>query len=192
MKKQENKHIGTVIHFYEHDFNRKITNYKSFIEKLTPFCEAYKKYGLSPLTIDKLRTIQSGGATSLLSEFTEKINEALEGLSPMVAQAVQSNQEQQIHNFRVLIGQIRQVTQNYQECLADIPVVEGIPAITAEFEETLKDYYSLKVRTADGSEFYDRFLKAQEAIKDLLSTGAQVNQHFELLNSGLVCQAIYE
>ncbi len=184
MKKNQNNNVGKVLFFDQSQYDRRISGYNLFIEALTPLCVKFNQWQIGPMTAERLQRISSGGASSMLAELTSRLEDSTAELNPILSESVRAGQEATITRFRTLVGEIRHQLQTHSD-IYDCPIVEGVPVLTDEFKQNLKDQYSLKIQNTEQSEHYNLFQAAADSVKALIDAGGVPGTTFDLHTDGL-------
>lgn len=178
MSTKTKSYIGHVLWVNEPAFQSDIRKYKYYVELIKPLADELKRIGLSPLTQQVISQISMGNYSFYTKEFREKAEKDM-GTVSFVFKAVGDVQiEKSLDSIKSFLDKHRRMIQ---ECWLqhDCPVIEGYPVLTPKFEEEVRDKHSFKIRTEQASDFYGKFLIAQQAVKDL-NLGLYLGNYTEL------------
>jgi hypothetical protein len=181
MKKSEGNeeisYVGHILSVQEYTIARRLSSYDRYVETITPLAIEFNKIGLQPLTNERLLSIQIGNTNKFLDEY-QKLSEADIAnvgfiFRPMGNDAIAKGRSA-IASF---LGRFQLMLRNNQDT-ADCPIVDGVPVVTEEFKNAIREAFTNRILTKEGSDFYKAFLVAKDAVKALFDMGGFADNNF--------------
>ena len=187
MKTDSKGLIGKIIYFREAEFNLALTRYKNYANGLKPLFEDLRRYELSPETIQAFHESSGGARTErAVNELKERLNCEIQKLPFAIRATSDEGTQHAIASLRTALDKIKERQNNGREALNTLPIVEGVPTITTEFEESLREEYTLRITTGEQAERYLAFEEAKKAVAQLIKSEMTPGRDFDMYDEGLI------
>jgi hypothetical protein len=175
---EQPKYLGHEVHFYESHFDREVGKYERFCNGMAPIVQELKRIGLSDLTSESMARLVNGFNESLVDELRALANRDVDKVGfvfkPVYGEAI----EKAAASLRSFLTSRHSFLTSGWEYL-DVPIVEGEPTVTDEFKQQLREKYNMRIRTKEGSLFYEKFLEAKAAVRELIQMGYMPEAAYE-------------
>ena len=164
------QYLGHVVHFYEHNFAREVAKYERFCANMTPIVEELKRIGLPDLTSQTYNRLIGGFHETFVDDLRELARKDSDKIGFVFKPVYGDALEKAVSALRSFLHSKYNVLQGGRE-LGDMPIVSGVPTVTEEFKEQLREKHTMRIRTEQGAIFYEKFLAAQALVKEMIELG---------------------
>ncbi len=177
-------HIGLEVRFNELDFNKAFGRYKRLKETVDKFAYDYAEFGcLPPLDEITLLRIKNNKTEPFYEAIEATIREAASNQPVWKRRIMEQDIDKAKKDLGKLIGNFSLALRNFNNNELDLPVIDDFTlVITESFEENLKERYRTRIKTEEGSKWYEQFLTAKREFDLLISMGGYFEGHFDANN----------
>lgn len=167
---EKSKYLGYVVHFYEGNYHREVNRYQRFAESVAPIVEELKRIGLPDLTSETFNRLIGGFHETFVEDLRALAKKDSDKIGFVFKPVYGDALEKAVQALRSYLHSKYNILQG-GALLGDMPIINGVPTVTDQFKEQLREKHTMRIRTEEGAKFYELFLEAQAKIKEMIEMG---------------------